>query len=107
MIWTYRVFRDSQGRYSIREVFYHRESRMIIDYSKAPVAVVGSSVEELMQLVQWFKEAFDLPVLSLEEVDAEMAKQPVQQQRDRSKNISLKQVLAELTTETEGLSGNQ
>jgi len=101
------VFRDSQGRYSIREVFYNRENRMIVDYSKAPVAVIGSSVEELIQLIQWFKEAFDLPVLSLEEVDAEIAKQPVQQQPDRSKNISLKQVLAELTTENEGLIGNQ
>ena len=106
MIWTYRVFRDNQGRYSIREVFYNRESRTLIDYSKVPVAVVGSSVEELIQMVQWFKEAFDLPVLSLEEVDAEIANQPVKQQRDHRKNISLKQVLAELTTETEGLVGN-
>jgi hypothetical protein len=34
---------------------------------------VGASVEELIQLVQWFKEAFDLPVLSLETVEAQLA----------------------------------
>ncbi|MBW4603301.1 MAG: hypothetical protein KME29_28000 [Calothrix sp. FI2-JRJ7] len=72
MSWTYRVFRDNQGRYSIREVFYNRDKK-IINYSKAPVAVVGTSVQELMQLVEWFREAFDLPVLSLEEVDNEIA----------------------------------
>lgn len=53
MLWTYRVFRDSQGRYSIREVFYDRNNT-IINYSKTPVAVVGTSIEELIQLVQWF-----------------------------------------------------
>lgn len=64
MIWTYRVFRDKQGRYSIREVFYNRDNK-IVNYSKSPVAIAGASVQELMQLVQWFREAFDLPVLSL------------------------------------------
>jgi hypothetical protein len=51
MIWTYRLFRDSQERYSIRELFYEQDGTMIA-YSKAPVVVVGSSLEELMQLVK-------------------------------------------------------
>ena len=103
MIWTYRVFRDSQGRYSIREVFYDLDNT-IVDYSKAPVALVGASFEELMQLVQWFKDAFDLPVLALEEVDRSLAKQPTKKQRDRTQNISLKQVMAELNTDPDSLS---
>lgn len=98
MTWTYRVCRDSQGRYSIREVFYNRDN-IIVNYSKTPVAVVGASVEELMQLVQWFREAFDEPVLSLSEIDAQIV-QPQQQQSDRSRNLSLKQVIAELATDT-------
>ncbi|OKH32083.1 hypothetical protein NIES2101_41005 [Calothrix sp. HK-06] len=103
MSWTYRVFRDNQGRYSIREVFYNRDKK-IINYSKAPVAVVGASVQELMQLVQWFREAFDLPVLSLEDIDNEISTQPKSNKSDRSKNISLKQVLAELSADIDAVS---
>lgn len=103
MIWMYRVFRDNQGRYSIREVFCEQD-HTITSYSKAPVALIGASVEELMQLVQWFKDAFDLPVLSLEEVEAQVAKQKTQQSSTRSKNISLEQVITELTAETDPVS---
>ncbi|NJL23125.1 MAG: hypothetical protein HC895_23550 [Leptolyngbyaceae cyanobacterium SM1_3_5] len=116
MLWTYRVFRDSQERYSIREVFYDRNNT-IINYSKTPVAVVGASIEELIQFVQWFKEAFDLPVLSLEEIDAQIAAKLWKQDdtvsqardtvsgapRDRSKNISLIQVIAELATDSDSI----
>ncbi|GAA6624303.1 hypothetical protein [Scytonema sp. NUACC26] len=98
MTWTYRVCRDSQGRYSIREVFYNRDN-VIVNYSKTPVAVLGASIEELMQLIQWFREAFDLPVLSLEEIDAQITMLPPRQKSERSRNISLKQVIAELSTD--------
>ncbi|NEQ25620.1 MAG: hypothetical protein F6K28_42480 [Microcoleus sp. SIO2G3] len=101
MLWTYRVFRDTQDRYSIREVFYDRNNT-IINYSKAPVAVVGTSIEELIQLVQWFKEAFDLPVLPLEEVDAQIAAQSLHQS-DRTKNTSLNQVIAELAADSDSI----
>ena len=68
MLWTYRVFRDNQGRYSIREVFYNRD-RTIINYGKEPATANDVSLEDLQQLVRWFQEAFELPVLELEEVD--------------------------------------
>jgi hypothetical protein len=100
MTWTYRVFRDNQGRYSIREVFYNRDNQ-IVNYSRSPVAVVGASVEELMQLVQWFRQAFELPVLSLEEIDAVITQQPSREQLDRSRNLSLKEVMAELATDVD------
>lgn len=99
MIWTYRVFRDSVGRYSIREVFYEREGT-ITAYGKAPVAIVGASLEELMQLAKWFREAFDLPVLSIEEVEAQIA-QPASLKSDRKGNISLSDVMAEFSVEAE------
>lgn len=91
MLWTYRVFCDKEEHYSIREVFYERD-HTIIGYSN-PVAVVGASVEELMQLVQWFKEAFDLPVLALEEIDAQIKAQPP---RPDEPTISLKALREEL-----------
>jgi hypothetical protein len=104
MIWTYRVFCDSQGRYSIREVFYERDGSLI-DYGKSPVAALSNSQEDLMQLIQGFKEAFELPVLSVEEVDAQIAELPEKAKSDafggsqsdhRTRNISLQQVIAEL-----------
>ena len=98
MMWTYRVFRDSQDRYSIREVFYERDNT-IISYAEAPVAVVGASFEELMQLVKWFRDAFDLPVLSLEEIDAQMAINKTKSASNRPPNLSLQQVMAELAND--------
>ena len=80
---------------SIREVFYERDGNLIA-YGKSPVAALGNSPEELMQLIQWFKEAFELPVLSVEEVDAQIAALPERSKDDRSRNVSLQQVIAEL-----------
>jgi hypothetical protein len=105
MIWTYRIFRDKTGRYSIREVYYERDGRLL-NYGKHPVTPVGASLEDLMQLVQWFREAFDSPVLSLEAVDAELAANsiPVAEKKpltDRSQTLSLQQVLDQLTQESE------
>jgi hypothetical protein len=103
MIWTYRIFRDKNGRYSIREVYYERDGSLI-SYSKKPVAPIGASIEELLQMVAWFREAFDSPVLSLEEVEAELAAKPIATQpkkplSDRSQTIPFKQVIAQLTEE--------
>ena len=47
MIWTYRIFRDQNGRYSIREVFYEQDGRLL-NYGKNPVVPVGSSLEDLV-----------------------------------------------------------
>ena len=100
MIWTYRVFRDSQERYSIREVFYERDGT-IVAYGQAPVILVDASLEKLMQLVQWFKEAFDLPVLSIEEVDAQIKQRPAKLKSDHERNVSLTDLIAELSTEAD------
>ncbi|UZQ53399.1 hypothetical protein OOK60_12910 [Trichothermofontia sichuanensis B231] len=75
MLWTYRVFRDQSGRYSIREVFYEHDGRLI-SYGKHPVAPLAASLEDLIQLVKWYREALDSPVLSLEAVEAELSTQP-------------------------------
>lgn len=51
-------------------------------------------------MVQWFKEAFDLPTLSLEEIDKQVAAQSLPL-GSRSKNISLNQVIAELVNNSD------
>lgn len=105
MIWTYRVFRDNNGRYTVREIYYEHDGT-IITYSKVPVTPVGSSFEDLMQQVQWFQAAFDLPVLSLEEVDAQIAAQPVKPKVQSGKNIPLRQIIDELEREEDTYSQN-
>ena len=111
MIWTYRIFRDKTGRYSIREVFYERDGRLL-NYGKQPVAPVGSSLEDLMRLVQWFREAFDAPVLALEAVEAELAANPLitsakKPLLDRSQTLSFQQVLDQLAQESEEEAGEE
>jgi len=105
MIWTYRIFRDQNNRYSIREVFYEQDGRLL-NYGKNPVAPVGSSFEDLMQLVQWFREAFDSPVLALEDVAAELMANPASTPAkkalaDRSQTVSFQQVRAQLAEKPE------
>jgi len=100
MIWTYRVLRDDKGRYSVREVFYERDGTLIT-YGKAPAAPIGGSPEELLQLTKWFSEAFDLPILSIEALDAQLAAQPTQPKPESNQNIALEQLKAELALEAE------
>lgn len=100
MIWTYRVLRDEQGRYSIRELYYERDGTLI-GYSSTPAAALDGSLEELIRLIQWFQEAFDLPVLSTIELDQQIATQPARRVTTGQQNIPLRQVLAELEPDAE------
>lgn len=100
MIWTYRVVRDELGRYSVREVFYERDGTLIT-YSKTPVAPVGASAEDLLHQMQSFREAFDLPILSITELEAALSNQAQEQPKKIGPNISLEQLKAELERESE------
>lgn len=105
MIWTYRIFRDSDGRYSIREVYYEDDGSLI-SYGKKAAMPVESSFENLLQMVEWFREAFDVPVLSLAEVESEIATHApdASAQKDlseRAQTVPLKQLIAQLAQENE------
>jgi hypothetical protein len=92
MNWNYRVFREENGDYLIREVFYE-EDGSILGCTENAVEPFGRSLEELTQNIEWFKEALKLPVLTLADIPCVMKKDD---KRDRSKNISHKQLVAEL-----------
>lgn len=100
MTWTYRVFRDQTGRYSVREVFYEEDGTLIA-YGKTPTALVGDSPEELLQLIAWFKKAFELPILSMDAIDAELAARPPQPPHKQRPNLSFREVVAALSTEAD------
>ncbi len=100
MIWTYRVVRDEIGRYSVREVYQERDGTLLT-YSKTPVAPIGSSAADLLHQMQNFRDAFELPILSIAELEAALSKQEKKSTKKTGANISLQELKAELGLEPE------
>lgn len=92
MTWNYRVFREADGDYAIREVFY-AEDGSIIGCTQNAVEPFGESLDELAKDIEWFKEALELPVLTLADIPRQSHKG---QKRNRSKNLSREQLVTEL-----------
>jgi hypothetical protein len=92
MTWNYRVFCEENGDYIIREVFYE-EDGSILGCTENAVEPFGRSLEELAENIEWFKEALKLPVLTSADIPCVMEKN---NKKDRSENISHKQLVAEL-----------
>ena len=90
--WNYRVFREGDGDYIIREVFYD-ENGAILGCTANAVEPIGQSLEGLAEDVESFQEALRLLVLTLAEMPPEPKERRV---RDRTKNRSLDEVLREL-----------
>ncbi len=90
--WNYRVFLEEDGDYVIREVFYDKDG-CIIGCTEDAVEPFARSVEELAKNIEWFKEALELPVLTLADIPCRSKKK---RKRERSKNLSHEQLLAEL-----------
>jgi hypothetical protein len=64
MTWNYRVFREENGEYVIREVFY-REDGAISGCTENSVEPMGESLEELAADLAHFQRALTLPVLTI------------------------------------------
>lgn len=97
MNWTYRVFHDKEG-YCVRVVYYEQDGTLL-SYQEAPAVPTGETPAELAQDIQWFKEAFELPILTKEELDAELAEQPPKPKKEKGKRKTLAQVMADLEVE--------
>lgn len=67
MEWNYRVFREKDGGYVIREVYYDANGSILACTENA-VEPTGESLEELAQDIEWFGEALTLPVLTLADI---------------------------------------
>ncbi|MCI0388727.1 MAG: hypothetical protein MOB07_08170 [Acidobacteria bacterium] len=90
--WNYRVFHEENGDYVIREVFYDEEG-CIFGCTEDTVEPFGRSLEELARDIEWFKEALEMPVLTLADVPCELKKR---RKEERGANISHEQLLTEL-----------
>ncbi|MEM7537489.1 MAG: hypothetical protein AAF639_35290 [Chloroflexota bacterium] len=96
MLWTYRVFRDEDG-YCVR-VVYHEHDGQLTGYQREPATPTGRMAEELAQDIVWFQEAFDLPTLTMDALDAELAtqtNQPSARRTSREETKMLDELLAE------------
>ena len=90
--WEYRVFREDDGAYVIREVFYDDDGKLA-GCTESAVEPFAESLEELAKDIDAFKEALTLPVLTLADIPQTKAKA---RRQDRSKNLSAAQVRAQL-----------
>lgn len=98
MTWNYRVFREEDGGYVIREVFYDDDDSSIEACTEKAVEPFGESLEELAQDIEWFKEALTMPVLTQADVPCASTKKP-KHVDDRDGNITREQLMVELDLE--------
>ena len=90
--WDYRVFKEDNGDYIIREVFYDEKS-CIIGCTEDGVEPFGHSLEDLVEQLEAFKKALTLPVLTL--ADIPLKKKEKKRQKN-GQNISHEQLVVEL-----------
>jgi hypothetical protein len=91
--WNYRVFREHDGDYIIREVFYDEQNN-ILTCTAGAVEPFGQTLGDLAADIESFREALTLPILSLDDIPQTA---PTERKHDRSKNISIDQLLQELS----------
>ena len=91
--WDYRVFKEENGDYIIREVFYN-DKKSIVSCTQDAVEPFGSSLEDLSEQIEVFKQALKLPVLTLADVPL---KEKTMEKQNGHQIVYHKQNLAELS----------
>ncbi len=86
--WDYRVFKEEEGDYIIREVFY--DEGQLIGCTEKEVEPMGNSLAELAEQIEAFRQALSLPVLTLRDIPLRPVK------KKHSPTISHQQVMVEL-----------
>lgn len=90
--WNYRVFREEDGDFVVREVFY-AEDGSILGCTANAVEPFGRSMEELAASIADFQAALALPVLNL----ADMPQPTMPPKRaSRGRTLSSTEVRAKL-----------
>lgn len=92
IVWDYRVFKEDNGDYIIREVFYD-DKGCIVGCTKDAVEPFGTSLQDLTEQIEGFKKALTLPVLTLADVPI---RQKEKKRQSNGQNVSHKQVMTEL-----------
>lgn len=69
--WNHRVLKEvlnGEDWYSIREVFYNDDGS-IYAYTKEPIDIAGSSIDEIREYLQWCMDCLDKDILIDGEVE--------------------------------------
>lgn len=72
MTWNYRVFRENEHDYVIREVFY-ADDGTILGCTAEAVEPFGQSIDELARSIEDLKAALTLPVLTFDDIPQSVA----------------------------------
>lgn len=96
MTWDYRVFREQDGAYVIREVFYDDDGSLLA-CTESAVEPMGESLNELAKDIDAFKEALKLPVLTLADIPSRPKKKG---NENRGRNLTSEQLRAKLGLST-------
>ena len=70
MTWNYRVLRHvekAEEWYQVHEVYY-RENGSITSCSEEAIAPFGETVEELQEVIELMKAAFDKPAIPYDDI---------------------------------------
>ena len=100
MTWNYRVFRENEHEYVIREVFY-ADDGTILACTAEPVEPFGQSIEELARSIEDLKAALQLPVLTFDDIPPSEA---VEQLSERGSTVSQEDIRATLGLDAASLS---
>lgn len=91
--WNHRVFKEANGDFILREVFYDQNGS-ILGCTEKSIEPFGRSLEELADDIQSLQAALSLPILTLDDVPVQnLAEKPPS---EKPKNISQEQLMAEL-----------
>lgn len=90
--WDYRVFEEENGDYIIREIFYDEQGQ-IVSCTRNGVEPVGTSLEELTEQIDAFRQALSQPILTLEDVPQDYEERVYEPNQN---NVSHEQIMAEL-----------
>lgn len=70
MTWNYRIMRrreaNGERTFEIHEVYYGRDDRFVVGWSKEAIAPLGTTCTEVHQDLVKMMEAFNKPVLDYE-----------------------------------------
>ena len=70
MTWDYRII-NTDGELAIHEVYYDKKRR-VLAYTAEPIALYGTTLEELIDAMAWQREAFSHPVLDEKKLNKQL-----------------------------------
>lgn len=92
MTWNYRVFRENEHDFVIREVFY-ADDGTILGCTAEPIEPFGQSLDELARSIEDMKAALQLPILTFDDIPQSKTEQHSHQRGENIRQEDIRTVL--------------